>query len=123
MPQQEQHWFCREALSATPDMKKVGSLPKHFAGRAARYQARRSEHPSDNSFNEWRDRHVHRVIGRDHFPHAYVRYSSDGTFEGTLYEVWGWEPQWGPPPDAVGAPSPGAPKKKPAPNKKGKGNK
>ena len=112
MPQQEQHWFCWEALSATPDMRKVASLPKHFAGREARYQTRRSEHPSDNSFNEWRDRHVYRIISQDHYQHAYVRYSSDGTDEGTLYEVWGWEPQWGPPPDAVGAPSPSPAKKR-----------
>jgi hypothetical protein len=38
-----------------------------------------------------------------------------------VVEVWGWEPQWGAPPDAVGPASPGA--EKPPPKKKGKGNK
>jgi hypothetical protein len=81
-------------------MRKVRSLPKHLEGREPRYSSRRSEHRDDRSFREWRDRHVYRVIGQDNCKHAYLRYSSDGTEEGTLHEVWGWEPQWGPPPDA-----------------------
>jgi hypothetical protein len=115
--QREQHWYCWEGLTATPQMKRVGSLPRHFQGRKPQYSARRSEHRDDRAFHEWRDRHIHRVIGQDNHKHAYVRYSSDGTDEGTLYEVWGWEPQWGAPPDAVNLISP------PPPKKKGKGSK
>ena len=100
MPQEEQHWYCREVLAGAPQMRKVRSLPKHLEGREPRYSSRRSEHRDDRSFNEWRDRHVRRTIGQDNCKHAYLRYSSDGTEEGTLHEVWGWEPQWGPPPDA-----------------------
>jgi hypothetical protein len=117
MPQKEQYWYCWEVLTDTPQMKKVGSLPKHFQGRRPKYSTTRAEHPSDNSFQEWRDWHVHRIIGQHHYRHAYIRYSSDGTDEGTLYEVWGWEPQWGPPPDA------GDPASPPPPKTKGKGGK
>ena len=99
MPQEEQHWYCRGVLAGAPQMRKVGSLPKHLEGRAPQYSSRRSEHRDDRSFHEWRDRHVRRTIGQGNCEHAYVRYSSDGTDEGTAYEVWGWEPQWGAPPD------------------------